>query len=326
MTNKRLAFTLVELLVVVAIIGILVLLLLPAINAAREAARRAACSNQIRQVAIALHNYESAHGRFPAGRAGAGGWSVHAQILAFLEENALAGEVDVRRPYGEVTTSSGQLVRTYRVNAYLCPSEPNDRPRVKTNEQEELVTRDYPINYAFNMGPWLVWNPQKKRGGRGSFFPESWLKPSAFRDGMSKTLALAEVKAYTGYERNASATDQLPIPATAADLPGGGQGKYGDDLMKNTGHTEWVDGRCHQTGFTTAFTPNAHVQPDRVGQRSIDWTNMQEGKSDDVATYAAVTARSSHPGVVNVSMMDGSTRAVGNDVDLQIWREMSTRK
>ena len=108
MRHKRVAFTLVELLVVIAIIGVLVLLLLPAMNAAREAARRASCANQIRQVAIALQNFESAHSRFPAGRAGAGGWSVHAQILAFLEEDILAGEIDPQRAYGEVATASGQ--------------------------------------------------------------------------------------------------------------------------------------------------------------------------------------------------------------------------
>ena len=73
----------------------------------------------------------------------------------------------------------------------------------------------------------------------------------------------------------------------------------------NTGHTEWVDGRAHQIGFTTTFTPNQVVSPNRVGERSIDWTNMQEGKSDEAVTYAAVTARSFHPGIVNVSTMDG---------------------
>ncbi len=308
------------------IIGVLVLLLLPAMNAAREAARRVSCANQIRQVAIALQNFESAHSRFPAGRAGAGGWSVHAQILAFLEEDILAGEIDPQRAYGEVATASGQLIRTYRVNAYLCPSEPHDRPRTKSGDNDELIVRDYPISYAFNMGPWMVWNPKTQKGGLGAFYPESWLKTSAFRDGLSKTLAVAEVRPYTGYERNAGLTEELSIPSSADDLPSGGQSKFGDQLMQNTGHTEWVDGRCHQTGFTTAFTPNYHVQPSRVGDRTIDWTNMQEGKSEDAPTYAAVTSRSPHPGIVNVSMMDASTRAISNDIDIQVWRQMSTRK
>ena len=326
MRSKRSAFTLVELLVVIAIIGVLVLLLLPAVNAAREAARRVSCINQIRQVAISLQNFESAHRRFPAGRAGRGGWSVHAQILAFLEEDILAGEIEPQRSYKEVTTTSGQLIRTYRVNAFLCPSELNDRPRTKMGDNDELIVRDYPISYAFNMGPWLVWNPETRRGGLGAFYPESWLKTSAFRDGMSKTLAVAEVRPYTGYERNAGVTEPLPIPSSAEDLPAGGQSKYGDQLMQNTGHTEWVDGRCHQTGFTTAFTPNFRVQPNRVGNRDIDWTNMQEGKSDEAPTYAAVTSRSPHAGIVNVSMMDASTRAISDDIDIEVWRQMSTRK
>jgi hypothetical protein len=105
-----------------------------------------------------------------------------------------------------------------------------------------------------------------------------------------------------------------------------GEGKYGPAREQNTGHTEWVDGRAHQIGFTTTFRPNADVRPERVGERSIDWTNMQEGKSGTVRTYAAVTARSHHPGIVNVAMMDGATRAISDDVDLQVWQAASTRK
>jgi prepilin-type N-terminal cleavage/methylation domain-containing protein len=317
---RNTAFTLVELLVVIAIIAILVLLLLPAINAARGAARRASCINNIRQVAIAMQSFESARGRFPASRVGAGGWSPQALLLPYLEEDMLAKETDFTQPYAQVTVGGGQPIATYRVNAYLCPSEPNDVTRMKDGLPEH-----YPLNYAVNLGTWLVWDPAKRKGGPGAFFPESWLKTKDFRDGLSKTMCLAEVKAYTPYERNAGDNGELPMPTQASELPAG-EGKYGPAREQNTGHTEWVDGRAHQIGFTTTFRPNADVRPERVGERSIDWTNMQEGKSGTVRTYAAVTARSHHPGIVNVAMMDGATRAISDDVDLQVWQAASTRK
>lgn len=314
------AFTLVELLVVIAIIAILVLLLLPAVNAAREAARRASCVNNIRQVGLALVNFEGTHNRFPPSRGASGGWSIHSRLLPFLEEGILAAEIDFEAPYDGVVTNSGQLLSSYRVNAYLCPSEPNDRVRLSG----ETPTH-YPISYGGNMGVWFVWDPVKRKGGQGVFYPESWLSGRKFRDGFSKTIAFAEVKAFTPYERNAAADGELSIPLTPEELPAGGQAKFGPPIEKNTGHTEGVDGRVHQTGFTTTFLPNYHVSPDRVEGRSIDWTNQQEGKSETVKTYAAVTARSHHVGLVNTVMLDGSSRAVTDDVDLKVWRAASTR-
>ena len=319
-TAQKKAFTLVELLVVIAIIAILVLLLLPAVNAAREAARRASCINNIRQLGLALINFEGTHNRFPPSRGKVGGWSIHSRLLPFLEEGVLADEIDFDAPYDGVVTGSGQLLSSYRVNAYLCPSEVNDRVRLSGE-----IPKHYPISYGGNMGVWFVWDPVKRRGGPGVFYPQSWLSGRKFRDGLSKTLAFAEVKAYTPYERNAAADGDLPIPTTPEQLPAGGQQKFGPPIQKNTGHTEGVDGRVHQTGFTTTFLPNYDVSPSRVAGCSIDWTNQQEGKSSTVKTYAAVTARSYHTGLVNTVMLDGSSRPVTDDVDLKVWQAASTR-
>lgn len=100
----------------------------------------------------------------------------------------------------------------------------------------------------------------------------------------------------------------------------------GPHLMQNTGHTEWVDGRAHQAGFTTVFTPNTKVICEQGGQSyDVDWTNQQEGKSLTTPTYAAVTSRSYHPDIVNVALMDGSVRTVSNHINLQTWRALATR-
>lgn len=165
-TAQKKAFTLVELLVVIAIIAILVLLLLPAVNAAREAARRASCINNIRQLGLALINFEGTHNRFPPSRGKVGGWSIHSRLLPFLEEGVLADEIDFDAPYDGVVTGSGQLLSSYRVNAYLCPSEVNDRVRLSGE-----IPKHYPISYGGNMGVWFVWDPVKRRGGPGVFYP-----------------------------------------------------------------------------------------------------------------------------------------------------------
>jgi hypothetical protein len=106
----------------------------------------------------------------------------------------------------------------------------------------------------------------------------------------------------------------------------------GGTFKANSGHTEWVDGRAHQIGFTTVFRPNTKVLCTNSSEEfDVDWTNWQEGKglagSSPVLTktYAAVTSRSRHGGGVLVSMMDGSVHWVEDTIDLGVWRATSTR-
>ncbi len=318
-TDKR-GFTLVELLVVIAIIGVLVALLLPAVQAAREAARRMSCANNMRQLALAMHNYESANKKFPP-QIMLGKdqqlWSAQARILPYLEQGNLFAGIDFKQAYGNVLLN-GQRLASLRVPTLLCPSEMRDEIRFEDGNPSH-----YPLNYGINCGVWKVFNPIDQTGGSGAFFPNSGLGTRNFGDGLSNTLMLAEVKAWTPYYRDGKNGTAIPAndPNEICSLKG--------NFKTESGHTEWVDGRTHQSGFTTTFIPNTQVYceaGDPKQRYDVDWNNSRVGKSDSAVTYAAVTSRSYHSGnVVNIAMMDGSVDTISNDIDLTIWRAMATR-
>jgi type II secretory pathway pseudopilin PulG len=302
-------------LVVIAIIAILVSLLLPAVNSARAAARRVSCLNKVRQIGLAVNNYESANRRYPPSWNSSGGWSIQARLLPFLEEQGLEAKVDYNDSYDNAAPINGAPLSAVRVGAYLCPSEPKDVTRFDSDGSPI----HYPLNYGMNLGTWFVWDPATGEGGQGAFYPDSRLKAGSFRDGLSKTLAAAEVKAYNPYLRDANRSGELALPVSAGELTDG-------NFKDSSGHTEWVDGRAHQTGFTSVFTPNFELPYTNGGTTyDIDWTNAREGKQDTARTYAAVTARSHHPGVVNVVRMDASAGPISSDVDPQVWRASTTR-
>jgi len=314
----RSAFTLVELLVVMAIIGALVGLLLPAVQSARESARRTQCMSNLKQLALALHNFRDSHRHFPPSFGGdlGGDWSAQARLLPYLEEVNLHGQIDFTQSYANATLPDGTALASLRVDTFLCPSEKNDVVRKKTG-----VPVHYPLSYGVNLGVWFVYDPEKDKIGLGAFAPNRKLGPRDFTDGLSSTLSAAEVKAFTPYYRNAAlaAPSLPPDPAAICGL--------GGEFKPDTGHTEWVDGRAHQTGFTTVFTPNTAVLCNESGlQYDVDWNNQQEGKSSTVPTYAAVTSRSYHPDVVNAAMMDGSVRTIRDTIALEVWRALSTRE
>jgi prepilin-type N-terminal cleavage/methylation domain-containing protein len=311
------AFTLVELLVVIAVIGILIALLLPAVQAAREAARRSRCSNNMKQMVLGLHNFQSANKNFPPSLSGelGGNWSAQARVLPFLEEGNLYQNIDFSVDYDSAFMPDGSRLSAQRINTYLCPSEINDRVRTSGGVKEH-----YPLSYGLNLGDWFVYDPATNQGGNGAFFPNRGLRPRDFQDGLSSTLCAAEVKAYNPYFRNAALVDP-PQPTGPGEIC-----TLGGTFKADSGHTEWVDGRAHQIGVTSVFTPNAEILCLKGGlEYDVDWTNQQEGKSSTVPTYAAVTARSHHPGVVNGALMDGSVRAFSATIDGAVWRALSTR-
>ena len=323
--RSRAAFTLVELLVVIAIIGILIGLLLPAVQAAREAARRMSCSNNLHQVILAVHNYESAYKRIPPAwtepALSGDGWSAQARILPFVEALGLATGIDFSAGYGASTINiDGEEIRIagFRVPTYVCPSDPlGDQGRVNAAGEPH----HHPLNYAANAGPWFVYDPNDKTVGEGTFFAG---RPSRFRDildGLANTLAFAEVKSWNPYYRDLETQGTMNVPTAPAEICA-----LGGSFKNETGHTEWVDGRIHQTGFTTTFSPNRKILCEVSGvEYDVDFTNMREGKVTTARTYAAVTSRSYHTGGVNVALMDGSVRFVSDSIDLDLWQSMSTR-
>ncbi|TWU26912.1 hypothetical protein Pla52o_07680 [Novipirellula galeiformis] len=325
-SRHRIGFTLVELLVVIAIIGVLVGLLLPAVQAAREAARRMSCSNNLKQIGLAVHNYESSTQSLPAAWSKPGmtgdGWSAQARILPYLEAVALGSEIDYGAGYGAATIEVDGVaipISSFRVPTYLCPSEVKDTQRLGSGGPEH-----YPLSYGYNGGVWFTYDANSGTVGDGTFAAGRYLKFRDCLDGLSNTLAFSEVKAWTPYYRDAGQAGNLTLPNLPAEVCA-----LGGSFKADTGHTEWVDGRVHQSGFTTTFTPNKKVLCIESGvEYDADFTNFREGKTGAAPlpkTYAAVTSRSYHPGGVNTSLMDGSIRFVSDSIDLELWRGLSTR-
>jgi prepilin-type N-terminal cleavage/methylation domain-containing protein/prepilin-type processing-associated H-X9-DG protein len=327
---KRKGFTLIELLVAIAIIGVLVALLLPAIQSAREAARRTQCANNLKQMGLALQNYLDANGALPPGSVIGfptaqtlfwQGWSVQAKILPYLDSDAKYAAINYDLNYETIPNTTARLAVS---GFYLCPSDPQAN-------NHRVADSHHNINYGVNRGDWFVWGgPNSSARPQAPFAVNSRVGPGDVIDGMSKTVFAAEVKARFPHFRDCSGLvfaplSPAPMPGPDADPASIPQytGCTGQ-LRADSGHSEWEDGHVHQSGFTTAWTPNRRTSGSFGGTRveDVDLTGIRERNGGP--TFSAITARSFHSGGVNVLFGDGAVRFVQDSIDGRIWRSMGT--
>jgi prepilin-type N-terminal cleavage/methylation domain-containing protein/prepilin-type processing-associated H-X9-DG protein len=320
-------FTLIELLVVIAIIGLLIALLLPAVQSAREAGRRTQCINNIKQLGLAVHQYVDSIGVLPPTMvlAGSGtkvawsnGWSVQMRILPAIGQGPAYNAINFSVAYQqhENTTVTGLVIATF-----LCPSEANQQPTSHQTFGDVGVN-----NYGWCMGDWFVWGsfggPSPNRSAFGPNQSRTW---ADFTDGLSQTMLLAEVKSYQPYLRDCGGLSKINDPSsvpTPDANPTQVVPEYagGSCTLKPDGHAEWVDGGVHHTGFTTAWTPNK-VTGGTPGP-DLDINGQREKVGGP--TFAAITARSYHPGGVNILLGDGSVRFVKTTINGATWRALGT--
>ncbi|MFO0891181.1 MAG: DUF1559 domain-containing protein [Isosphaeraceae bacterium] len=322
------AFTLIELLVVIAIIAVLISLLLPAVQAARGAARRIQCTNNLKQLGLGLHNYEGIAGALPPAMCMSGkgstitwrnGWSIHARVLPFMEQGVAFNSINFTLRY---SVPENTTVSSLDVSTFLCPSEVNPEPRLTTTARYGMT------NYGWNMGDWYVWGGFAGGPNRSPFQINQSRRFAEFTDGLSNTVVASEVKAYQPNLANCSGglanINNPNTPPSAYADPHSVAPEYDAGCtLSTTGHTEWVDGAVHETGFTTAWTPNRRII--RSGgdpRQDLDLISIREGSGGP--TFAAVTSRSYHPGGVNALFGDGSVRFVKDTVNGEAWRALGS--
>ncbi|MDB5391165.1 MAG: putative major pilin subunit [Planctomycetaceae bacterium] len=317
-SRSRRAFTLIELLVVIAIIAVLIALLLPAVQQAREAARRTQCKNNLKQLGIALHNYLDALSVFPpancySASSSSVSWSMQSRILPYLDQGNLTKLINFSVAYSNPLNAA---VTGNRISVLLCPSDQNDKPKLSATGGNN----HYTFSYAASRGTWFVWDPATQTTGNGAFGVNSRYTTASFTDGLSNTIGLSEIKSFQPVynKSNPSATIGTPMPLT----PSAAAGMCGGTLS-TTGHTEWVDGKIHETSFTGTFAPNTQVL---VAGVDVDYVSTTEQAPTSTAvTYAAVTSRSWHIGIVNSLLMDGSVRSVSENISTTVWQSLISR-
>jgi len=348
--KKRPAFTLIELLVVIAIIGVLIALLLPAVQAAREAARRAQCTNNLKQIGLALHNYESANGSFPWNQAplaalyptaydgkvpwdpgGTNGGEQHnfsalTLMLPYMEQQTVYASINFAFGFNAFAGQGGAPdpvqatgVRTV-IASFLCPS---DSGKGRTSYRASNGTNWDWWSRSAGAGP--ITRPQPGGQDIGTI--------AAVTDGTSNTIAFTERNRGDGDASKYNPGDvYVGGPGSAWGLPTYVISNPADyNVIKNTvipdcvafakanptGTWDW-GGFYWAAGEYTGAKMNFNIGPNSKIPDCSPWGGVGAG----IGFY---DARSRHPGGVNVCMTDGSVRFVKDTVAITAWYALATR-
>lgn len=329
--RTRRAFTLIELLVVIAIIAILIALLVPAVQKVREAAARLQCSNNLKQLGLAMHNYESALKKFPPAFKGDVppaykgfpayffSWSALAYLNPYLEQTAIYNRMDLNQPIYMPPTynisPANQFAVAQTIPLFLCPSD-QGRPVSSAYGVADIG----PTNYAVCLGTGTTGNASPWNAD-GLFRAKIAARVADARDGLSNTAMMSESLLGEGDE---SSTTRPANPQTyytyvamgtpISDASCAAATKFN---LSNRRGFMWASGELRCASYNHYLLPNAPV-PDCVTN------DMTPGEG----VYTAVgfrAARSNHSGGVNLLLGDGSVRFVSDGIGPQTWRALATR-
>jgi prepilin-type N-terminal cleavage/methylation domain-containing protein/prepilin-type processing-associated H-X9-DG protein len=306
--HSRVGFTLIELLVVIAIIGVLIGLLLPAVQKVREAASRAKCANNLKQIGLAAHNYHSAVQRFPQGWDFTTSWGELAFLLPYLEQDNLYRTMDLTQPITAAINVPSQQVE---LPGFRCPSDVNN----------PMPSLGGATNYYGNAGSWVVFviarglNVTDPRPNGIFYTGSNHIRFADILDGTSNTAMFSEKLLADG---------NMGLVSPDSDVFNGPGGAPGVPASADQAYT-----MCQSVDITNLANqfPIFMGAPWGHGQHNYQHVSPPNGRSCGwlPSLRATMTASSRHPNGVNVVFSDGSVHFITNSIDLTVWRAMGSR-